>query len=301
MMPLTEPTDTLVVLNPSAGRSDPAYLRHALAERFSEAGRKYELFESSRPDEIMRAVTTAVKQGVSCCIAAGGDGTVAATASALVSTTIPLGIVPVGTGNALAVDLGIPIDSDLALDVILGQHEYMTIDAMQIGERYYFLDVGVGISALTMSDTVATAKRRFGRVAYVWAGLKRLLGFQPQAFALRIDGTPYHVHASEITVANGANIGGTPLYWSPHVRLNDGVIDVGIIRTRNMLDYVHVLFHLVFGGAERTTIEWFAARQSVEIAAASTLPVQGDGDAIGTTPVKVNVVPQAIRVIVAPS
>jgi diacylglycerol kinase (ATP) len=292
-------TSVFVVWNPAAGRSSAAGLRRALKEHFGAASCPYQVHELAPAESIADTVRQALRQGFGMCIAAGGDGTVSGVASGLACTEVPLGIVPLGTGNTLAREMGIPLQLERALNLLVGSHTTHTIDAMRVGDQYYTLAVGAGISGWMMRDTPLDAKRRFGRVSYVWTGLRRLFGWQPARFDLVVDGRSSRVRATEVHIANCGAAGDPHVRWGSHVRLDDGRLDVCIVRARTILDYLRLVWGALFGGpAHDPNLRFLTARQRITIGSKRPLPVQGDGEFIGHTPVDVELVPGAVRLIV---
>jgi diacylglycerol kinase (ATP) len=289
----------LVLINPFAGSSDPDNVRRAVQDQLDNAGYSCEIRQASEPQAIGEAVQQAVKQGCDLCAAAGGDGTISRVASGLVNTGIPLAILPTGTGNVLARDLGIPATLKGALRLLCGAHRRQAIDAMQVGERFLFIAVGVGVSALMMRDTDQDDKSRFGRMAYLWTGAKALLGLQPHHFQLQIDGQGHDVSAAEVTVANLGAVGEPAIRWGPQVRVDDGAVDVCVVRARSALDLLRIATSVLLGQQRREpNLRFLRGEWQVDIAADVPLPVQGDGDFIGYTPVRILVVPAGLQVIV---
>jgi diacylglycerol kinase (ATP) len=287
----------LVVLNPLAGSSNVDRVREAMSR--TAAGELHcDVRVIAPTEQVTAAVRAALPSGFELVAAAGGDGTVSAVASALVHTDVPLGIIPIGTGNILARDLGIPLDLDSALQLLCGPHQTRMLDAMQVREQFYLLSIGVGLSAVIFRDTTLEDKRRLGRFAYVLRGLQALLGFQPRRFTLTVDGKSRRVRAAEVVVANSSTAGDPNIRWGAHVRLDEGVLDVCIVRARAPLDYFTIAWHLLRGQQRDPRVRFLRARESIAIDASHTLPVEADGDLIGQTPVHIRVVPAAVRVIV---
>jgi YegS/Rv2252/BmrU family lipid kinase len=258
-----------------------------------------EIHEAGFSAPIAEVVHAAVSRGCDLVVAAGGDGTVSAVAGGLVGSDVPLGIIPLGTANVLARELGIPTALDQACRLLVGPYATARIDAMRVGQGCYFTQIGAGIDALMIRDTRREHKQRFGRIAYLWTALTWLVGFQPRRFTITIDGLPRRFRASQVVVANSGTLGQPPFRWGPDVRPDDGRLDVCVIRARNLLDYLK-LFWYVLTGQHRSSpnVRYFAARQTITIAARRPLPVQGDGEIIGETPVEVAVVPRAVAIIV---
>ncbi len=290
--------NAFVVLNPVAGNSDPAAIRRALQRHLDSAGWTYDVYETTGEERIAEIVQDRL-ENFDRFIAAGGDGTVSGVAGGLVETDIPMGILPMGTGNGVARDLGIPLDLEEALTVITKSHTHAPIDAMQIGEQFFVLNVGIGMSATTMRDTEPQEKQRFGRLAYVWTGLAKYVGIQPHGFHLHIDGQDRRLRASEIIILNGSGPGKPLLHWRPQVHLGDGQLGAYIVHARTLLDYVRVMWSMITGEQRAIPhVQFQAVEKEIQVNASHSLPVQADGEVIGQTPVRVRLVPQAVRVIV---
>ncbi len=288
-----------VVLNPMAGESGTR-VRKRIEAHFEGAGWGCEVYETTGEERIAGVVRSALAQGeADMFVAAGGDGTVSGVAGGLVGTGVPLGVVPLGTGDTFARELRIPLDTEEALKLLTGSHALMEMDAMRANERYFVLNVSVGLSGLIMRDTPRAEKRRFGRIAYAWTGLRKLLGYQPHHFRLSIDGERWAMWASEVMIANSGALGDPSLRWSPKVELNDGRIDVCIVRARTALDYARIGVAVLLGRqSQEPAMRHFIAEQSVAVDAEPELPVQGDGEFLGRVPVMVTVVPSAVNVAV---
>lgn len=286
-----------VVLNPVAGRSDPEHLEELLEPYTAHEG--WEIHHTAADEDIGQVVRDALEQSFDLFIAAGGDGTISGIIDGLAETAVPLGILPIGTGNALARELDIPLDPEDALALITGDHTITQIDAIRVDARYFILGVGVGISSLTMRDTERAQKRQLGRLAYFWTGFKKLFGFQPQHFTLEIDGRHREIQASEITVTNIRAIGGSAFQWGPEIRLTDGQVNVCIVRAKSILDYLRIALELVL--SQRgwdPNVRCIRARDRIRIDADRRLPIQADGDFIGQSPVEMEVVASAVPIIV---
>lgn len=288
-----------VVLNPAAGQRGAPAVERALERCPAAAGWTVELYRTDEPTGVGQAVREAVGRGCDVVIVAGGDGTISAAASGLEGTETPMAIVPAGTGNVLARELGVPLRPDKALDLLTGDHGLARVDALRLGERLCFLSVSVGVTAVTMRDTQQEDKRRFGRAAYVWTGLWKLVGVQPHRFTVHVDGRAQHVEACEVLVANSGGVGDPAFRWGPQVRLDDGRADVCLVRGRTAWDYVAVAWTLLLRNpAPGRHVRFLRAERSVTVEAERALAVQADGDFVGHTPVHVEVVPEAVRVVV---
>lgn len=288
-----------VVLNPMAGNSAAADVRAALDRHFSAETWTHEIYETTGDERVADVVRAALERGCDLVVAAGGDGTVSEVAEALVHTDIPLGIIPVGTANVLARELGLPLDLEGACALLASERATNSIDAMQVGDKFFFLQIGVGIDSLMIRDTDRAAKRRFGRAAYLWTAIKWLIGYQPRRFTIAVDGRRLRPRAAEVLIANGGVLGTPPFSWGPHIRPDDGRIDVCVVSARTLSDYLRVGWQVLIGHRRRgQNILYYSAERSVVIDADRPLPVQADGEILGETPVHVRAVPNAVMVVV---
>jgi diacylglycerol kinase (ATP) len=292
------PRQVVAILNPQAGSAAGEAIRRALGECFREGESHVEFYETRDGEDLGGVVRDRVKRGVDLVVAAGGDGTVSAVADALVGSGTPMGILPMGTANVLARELEIPLDVDAAARLLVGDHRLATIDAMRVGGRHYLTQVGVGLDALMIRDTPTSQKKRFGKFAYLWSAAKHLVGFQPRRFTIEIDGLAIRTHASEVIVANVGTLGQPPFRWGADIRVDDGALDVCVSKARTVVHYVGLFWHVVTGQYKADpNVRYFRSRRSVAIATKHPMPVQADGEMIGETPVRVEVVPGAVRVV----
>src|SRR5512134_3583974 len=162
-----------VVVEPSAGKGDSRDAVHAaLARDFTASRIEFEVHErvgNEKPGDVVRA---RLRDGYDLVVVAGGDGTVSGVFDALYGSSLPLGVIPTGTGNLIAREFGIPTEVDEAVALIAGAPRAMRIDAMRIRKRVYVLNASVGISAAVIAGTTGENKRRFGRIAYFATAFK---------------------------------------------------------------------------------------------------------------------------------
>ncbi len=290
-----------VILNPMAGNSRPPVVHEALDE-YLEAG-KYEVYETTGRENLPDIVAGALERGFNFFVAAGGDGTVSGVADALLDTHLPLGILPAGTVNTLARELGIPLDIKEAAALFSNAITIRHIDAMRVGSQLFLLGVSVGVSSLTIRETdrQRERKRLLGILAYLWAGLKHLIGLQPESFKLTVDGQEIQVQAKEIVITNARIFGLELFHWGPHIRIDDGRLDICVVRARNLVHYILLAWNLLWGRQTRNPeLRYLEVNQQVRVEADGSLPVQGDGEFIGRPPLEIEVLPAALQ-IVAPA
>jgi diacylglycerol kinase (ATP) len=292
-------TRVLVVLNPKSGSTTVDDVREALERHFPCEDGACTVLDLTKDQDLSRTIREAVAGGVDLVVAAGGDGTVSAVADVLVGTQTPMGIIPLGTANVLARELGVPLDLEGACTLLSGPHATTSIDAMRVGDRIYLTQIGIGIDALMIRDTKGEHKRRFGRAAYLWTGLVRLVGFKARRFSLAIDEQRSRPRATQVVLANVGTLGQPPFQWGPDIRLDDGRIDICIVKAQTLLHYAGLAWHVVLRQHRRSRHTlYLTAERAVAINSDPPLPVQADGEIIGKTPLEVKVVPGAVRVAV---
>lgn len=268
------------VINGTLARADGRFppLCRAAARR---AGWDSSLVVTDKAGEGVVAVKQAAEAGTGLVVAAGGDGTVRGCAEGLANTGVPLAIVPLGTGNLLARTLGIPAQPRaalaLALETAPGAAASRRIDLATADGALFTAMAGMGLDAAVVSAT--RLKHHLGWLAYAMSGALHLAG-PPARFTIRLDDAePIERDARSVVVGNSGLLpGGFALL--PRARVDDGVLDVGILAPRGPFGWATVAARvLAHGGHEDRQLERLQARK-VEITARSTLPREADGELI---------------------
>jgi diacylglycerol kinase family enzyme len=250
-------------------------------------------------------VRRVVADGASLVVAAGGDGTVRACAEAVAGTGVPLAVVPLGTANLIARTLGVPARSDRALEtafhgrdrlIDLGRAAGSGAEAGADGSGFAFAAMaGIGLDAAVVEAARPYVKRRLGWVAYAMAAAPRLR-WPASDFTIRLDGAaPLRRRARCVVVANAGLLpGGFTLL--PAARLDDGLLDVGVLAPEGGWDWLR-LGARVLGGQVRAgggRVEGGRGRL-VEVSADRVLPRQADGEVLAPARVLgVSVIPRAL-------
>lgn len=290
-----------VVLNPAAGRAKASEVRQSLARHFDSSSWRVIIHETKPDDPIGDLVGARVAEGVALVVAAGGDGTLSAVVDGLAKTETPVGVLPTGTTNVVAQELGIPLDLDKACRLLTGQHRLKAIDALQLGDRFFVLSVGIGLDALAMEKTSQQNKRRYGKLAYVWGISKLLMGIQPCTFTIVADGQRRRVNAADVLLTNVSTVTG-PLRWGPHIAPDDGKIDIVIMRAKDLLDILGVAYDILVPSRPRRNrnLRYWHARKTILVTSDKPMPTQGDGDRLTERSLEVQICRGAVKVIVPP-
>lgn len=290
----------LIVLNPVAGQSDTNRVLRLLAGAFAVRRAGFDVVETHGPGDAIRYAHDAAAQGYRSVVAVGGDGTVAEVITGLAGTRVPLGIVPKGTGNQVAYNLGLPRAVEAAVDVVVNGIP-MPIDVGQVvGGRYFAVAAGMGWDTAIMSLATRELKDRWGFGAYVYATLK--VGLSPPVARYRItaDDEVLEVDASMVLLANMGIIVSNPpalnMRIGPRVSHVDGKLDVCIFAPRTLSHAARMLWRMNrrrFGGDERMI---YLQAADVTVESDPTVVTETDGEPLGETPLHVRSVPGGINV-----
>jgi diacylglycerol kinase (ATP) len=292
----------ILFFNTKAGQSDKKKQYQTINAYFAEHKIDLEIIEVPIPKTELEAIfSQAIADGVDLFLAGGGDGTVSLVGNHLVGTGLPLGILPLGTGNLLAKELKIPHKLAHALALITASdHEIIKMDTFRLGDRYYILNLSVGLTPKIMATTKSEDKQRLGLLAYLINFFQQILGIKLHHFYLDHDHQKTTHLASEVLITNGRSMGVESLYWSEQFALNDGILDLLIIRATNIYDIFGLIIS-VFSRNEKANpiMKILQINEYCQITTHTPLPVQADGDTIGETPVEIQIEPRSLNIIIS--
>jgi YegS/Rv2252/BmrU family lipid kinase len=225
----------------------------------------------------------------------GGDGTVQRCIDALAGTDTALAILPAGTANLLATNLGIPQDIEQAVAIGL-RGERRALDAGRFNGEHFAVMAGIGFDASMIQQADGTLKERLGRVAYIWTGSQNLRA-KPFKAKIKVDGAPWYAsEASCILVGNvGQLFGGIEVFED--ARPDDGRLELGIVNADGVVDWVRTLARTAVGHAERSPLVQAtkATKISVKLNRKVLYEVDG-GDRSKVKSFKISVQPGAITI-----
>ncbi len=298
-----------MIYNPTAGPRDVQQALKRVCTVLRRRGWSVEMLVTEKPGDAQAMAWSAAQSG-SCdvVIAAGGDGTVNEVVNGLVGTSTALGVLPVGTGNLWAKQLGIPTHTVLhplrLRDAAIGltQSVVRVIDVGRAGNRYFLCWAGIGLDARVTQELEPRPRhtKRLGALPYVVAAVIVAYDFQGVRARVRVDG---RVVRGRILLALASNIqqyGG----WfeiAQVARVDDGLLDVFVFKGLGFSYAVrHLLKILSHRHLQDPRVVHRQARE-IEVWTRPRVPIQVDGDPAGFTPVKIKVVPKALRVLIPPS
>jgi YegS/Rv2252/BmrU family lipid kinase len=292
-------THAVVIINPlsGSGRHTHEIGQHAQLARtvFEQHGLEVVVRETTASGDARAYARDAVAAGSSLVVAWGGDGTINEAASVLAHTRTVLGIVPAGSGNGLASDLGVPFDPAAAL-TIAATGRTTEIDAGQVNDCLFFNIAGVGIDAVVAARFAERGLRRRGPLAYAQLSTIELMRYKSQTYTLTIDGQMYEHRAMLVAIANGRQYGNR-LLIAPGARLDDGRLEVVIVEPHSLLKIAWRLPSLFRGTLRRGWgIDMRSARR-MRVQADGPIPFHVDGEPrLGQDELDVRTHPGALRV-----
>jgi YegS/Rv2252/BmrU family lipid kinase len=276
-----------------------------LVRRVTEACARYGLtepivLETTPQDAGEGLARQAVADGAEIVLAAGGDGTVQSVCCGLQGTGVPLGILPLGTGNLLARNLEVPLDEAEALVVALsGRNRTLDLGLVRAGDApqtCFAVMAGLGFDAQMMVDAPEQLKSAVGWPAYLVSGLKHLRDSPVLAEIVLDGGAPLRRKVRGVVVGNVGDLqAGVSLL--PAASPDDGVLDVAVLAPAKLLDWGRLVGRLLFRSArEDLTLTRFTA-QTIEVRLSVATQAQVDGEPLGPVrTLKVEISPGALVV-----
>ena len=287
-------TDTAVILNPTAGNLETV---RDWQERVESIARGCPIRITSHAGEAEALARRAAEEGFGRIVAAGGDGTVNHVANGIAGSDSALGILPMGTVNVFAMELGLPSHNlELCWRIIEGAYVRL-VDLPSANEKHFVQLGGVGLDAQVVKETSLALKRSFGPLSYLISAAQIAARHPPRLF-VESENAPVE-EGSFVLIGNGRLYGG-PFPFFKHAVLDDGLFDVVVFKRLGYLEIIKYLQDVVFSSDIRAPeVEYFQT-QRLRILSDHDVPVELDGELAGNCPVEFRIQRKALRVL-APS
>jgi len=290
-----------LISNPKTGRYGSRRLRpiQEAASQLEALGVTVDLKLTAGPGDAAQIAARAARNGSADVIVAGGDGTINEAIQGLAGTNARLGILPRGTANVLARELGLPLDDERAVAVAAQGKSRQIYLGLAINEttdekRHFVLMAGLGLDASVVRRVQPSLKKRIGKGAFWISGLSHLADWNPIPFTLEIDGKKYT--STFAAIGKAARYGGD-LAITPGARLDQREFEICIIETMSRVRYLHLLSYALRNGMPRDKPEVrFVNANSVK--AYGDAAVQIDGELLGELPMRFEIAPHSLEVIV---
>jgi diacylglycerol kinase (ATP) len=293
---------TLVIWNPNAGRVAQAA---PIKERLRARGNTM-IGEPRHEQEVPEMVHRGIEAGARLVVAAGGDGTVNTVLNAIVASAqdVSLAVLPLGTANDWCASLAIPNWLPAAVD-LLDQGRHRALDLIEVktaAERRLYANMAAGGNGERVSEALTEdIKRRWGALCYMRGAIDVLSHLETYALKIAFDDQPpQHFNAWSVLVANGRTSGGR-VEVAPHAKLDDGLMDVVVIRGGTILDVASLTARLALSDYTQAEQVYYRKAKKIAIEACSTMRFAVDGDVLSATPTEFRVLPAVQSVIVGPT
>lgn len=290
-----------LISNPKTGRYGSRRLRpiNDVASQLRSLGIDVDLKLTAAAGEATEIAARAARNGSSDVIVAGGDGTINEAIQGLAGTDARLAIIPRGTANVLARELKLPLDDEQATAVAARGnsrriHLGLATEEATGVSRFFVLMAGIGLDASVVQRTDPVLKKRIGKGAFWISGLSHLADWKPLPFTLEIDGREYT--ATFAAIGKAARYGGD-LLITPGARLEEPEFEICMIDELSRFRYLRLLSYAVRTGMPRDKAGVRFVK-TARVRATGDAPVQVDGELIGQLPMRFEIAPQSLEVIV---
>jgi diacylglycerol kinase (ATP) len=295
----------MLIYNPAAGPRQIDTDLHEGVSYLEGQGWEVSWRQTLGPGDATTYAREAVAAGYDMAVAAGGDGTIGQVVNGLVGTSTALGVLPVGTSNVWAREVGIPLNSPFnprgLQDAfrILAEGESRRVDVGRVNGHYFLMWVGVGFDAAVsarVEENPAT-KRRLGMAAFAIAIIAQTRNLTGTRTTMLLDGQRIRQRIIMIVASNIRLYAGI-MELAPMASLSDGLLDVYLFKGYSGVSAWRHIFSLLTRTHGRDPEITYYRGRSLRIETSKALLVQADGDVIGHTPVDVELVPGALQVVV---
>ena len=282
--------DTVVILNPAARGARTPRLR-AQVEKLARGAI---LWTTSGAGEAEALARNAAAEGYQRIVAAGGDGTINEIVNGIAGQNVALGLLPLGTMNVFAAELGLPANDLGKCWGIIEQNRTRRVDLPRANRKHFVQLAGVGLDAQAVKETSGAFKRNFGPLSYLISAVQ-IASRTPPVLEIESDEATT-AEGSFVLVGNGRLYGGRFPFFKQAV-MNDGLLDVIVFKRLSYVDIIRYLQDVVFTPQiSSPEVEYFQTRR-LRVTSAETVPVEIDGELIGNCPVEFRIRAGGLRVL----
>lgn len=286
----------LIIFNPVAGWRRRRRL-NAVVQRLEATGCEVEVRETMAAGDAERLAAEADALQFDRLVVAGGDGTINEAVNGLAGSMLPLAIVPLGTANVLAAEIGLATDADsIARTILVGLPRPVSLG--RANERRFLMMVGAGFDAHVVRDVRPVIKAWLGRAAYVLASLRQLFVFRFRGYRVVVDGQPFE--AGSVVVSNGRYYAGK-FVCAPAGDIERPELEVCLFQRNDRIGVVLYAVALFTGSLGRLRSYRVVPGTAVEIIGEPGEPLQGDGDVVGTLGAEIASLPSALNLVFPPA
>lgn len=292
----------LLIVNPVAGHARGLRLGQQLRESLEERGLVCSVRVTGGHGDARRWSAAAADDGFDLLVAIGGDGTVGEVVAGQTRSPrkVPIAIVPVGTANVVSLALALPWLPGMAISNMLeGRVLPFDVGYLPQQDRHFFLMAALGYPARVIRDSPRRLKNLFGIFTYLGAGLRNALNLDEVRIFIEDDaGACRQFEGNTILLSNIGKIGDINLKVTPDTSAHDGRFDITVISSRSLWDALVVLFRMLTWRYRPTPRLHHFQSNRVVITTDPPVAVQIDGEDLGQTPLRAEVVPGGVHLVV---
>jgi len=282
------------IVNPISGIGKQRVIEKAVAKHLDTQLFEYEITYTKAPGHAIELSKEAAEQGLDMVVAVGGDGSVQEAGIGLLNSSTALGIIPTGSGNGLALHLGIPTNVARAVK-LLNSGVPKSIDTGEVNGRPFIGTAGVGFDA-HIGHCFDLAPRR-GFLSYAQIIFREIFRYQPQEYHIELPNQSIHTKAFVITFANSSQFGNNAVI-APKARIDDGLLDICIIKPFSLITAAGMVLRLFTKTMDRSSYITILTATSVKIKTRIPI-VHLDGEPISIDDeLSVSINPLSLNVIV---
>lgn len=296
----------VVIHNPSSGVNQHASPLNDAVAKLRALGWEILLCETQAGGDATRLARQAVEGNFDAAFAVGGDGTVNEVMNGLLGSQTALGVLPLGTANVWALEMGLPLNDMVRAAALQANAPTRWVDVgiaeggedeQKFGPRAFLMFSGAGFDASVVQEVEAqrAIKRRWGKLFFIFVGLRTALQYRGRRITVTVDGETIKRRVL-LALTSNTQLYGALIRMPPDARIDDGLLDVTLLHGDNAL---HAAWHFIRLGAgfykQQPDIEHLRGRD-IEIRGA-TLPVHLDAEPVGSTPLRIIIKPRAVRVL----
>lgn len=288
----SSPPRLLVIYNPAAGPSRSRRFQLTLA-RLRRRGCRINIKETNRRGDAEEIAGKSNLDDIDIVVAAGGDGTINEVINGLVGRGCPLALIPLGTANVLAAEIGLSTHPDAVAGAIAAGVA-TPICLGRANGRWFSMMSGIGFDAHVVEAVSPALKRLFGKGAYAFESLIEIIRYQPDMFEADIDGKRYR--AASMIVANGHFYAGRYVA-APAANLRDPDLHACLLTRASRWQCVRYALALMLGKLHGLPDVRIVRAKRIDLIAPAGEPVQCDGDIIGVLPMSVTITENLLEIV----
>jgi diacylglycerol kinase (ATP) len=284
-----------IIVNPASGQEEPilSFLNKAL----EKSGLYWEIEITRKKSDAYNFTKKALARNFDLITVYGGDGTVMEAAQALYKNRTPLLILPGGTANVMAKEIGIPPSSREAVNLLRSKFKTKTIDMALLDKKPFMLRISAGILADIVRNTAKDSKEKFGTLAYSVSALKKLIKHDIYSYDMKIDGKKVSESGIALMVANAGNIGISGFSVLPHIKVADGFLDVVIFKSATATSFYSLIKSMYTGKKPQGEVKHWRAKEVV-INLSPPAPIVCDDLPLGAQTIRAKIAPKSLNVVV---